>query len=294
MVSNSQANTLPARFDFVLPDAHGVEICCYEWPADPRVEPQGVVQIAHGVGEHALRYEEFARALQRAGFTVVADDHRGHGQTGLRQHGGEKSRLGRLGPGGLRATEDALLLLARIAGERHPGLPLLLFAHSWGSLMAQRLLNRGECPWRGVVLSGSAFRTVRFMESGNLNRAFRSEGETGFEWLSRDLAVGQAFAADELCFYANLPVVFGVPDTLRLLGRPSARVPDVPLLITSGEGDPLSRGDGLARLAAAYRKRGVRDVTLRTYPGARHELLNELNREQVIADVITWLLERAG
>ena len=280
------------RIEFDYADAQGVEIRCYEWQAP---DPIGIVQIAHGIGEHARRYDAFARHLASIGFVVIADDHRGHGETGRRQHDGDLARLGKLGPGGLLATEAALRQLSGIARERHPGLPLVLFAHSWGSLMAQRILNEHPRTWDAVVLSGSAFRTFRHMESGNLNAGWATPEANGFEWLSRDGAVSRAFADDPLCFEADILKLFGVADGLRLFGKPgSGLAPDVPLFIVSGAHDPLSRGDGIRLLADAYRAKGVRDVTVKVYPDARHEILNETNRDEVFADVATWIQERVA
>jgi alpha-beta hydrolase superfamily lysophospholipase len=285
----------PIRFSYT--DAHGVEIFAYEWRA---AEPVGVVQIAHGVGEHALRYDRFARTLVAAGFTVYADDHRGHGETGRAQHGGDLSLLGRLGPGGLRAAEAAILQLTGIVRERHPGLPLVMFGHSWGSLMTQRILNREPRVFDAVVLSGSAYRTPRFMESGDLNAHWKGPGPdgaeaNGFEWLSRDPETARAFIADPLCFAADIKRLFGLVDAMRLYGTPGPGLAaDVPILIVSGGDDPLSRGDGLQRLAAAYRRRGVRDVTVRVHPEARHELLNETNRDEAAAEIVTWITDRVG
>lgn len=277
----------PTRIDFV--DAHGIDIAAYAWEAD---DPHAVVQIAHGVGEHARRYGAFARALAANGFTVVADDHRGHGETGRSQYGGDLQRLGRLGPGGLRATEAAIRQLSDLSRERFGDLPLVMFAHSWGSLMAQRILTREPRAFDGVVLSGSAYRSPLTMESGNLNRRWHAPDANGFEWLSRDPEVQRAFLADPLCFEGEILKLFGLADALRLFGGPGRPAADVPLLIIAGEHDPLSRGDGLRRLADAYRAQGVRDVTLRLYPEARHELLNETNRDEVTSDIVTWMLER--
>lgn len=282
----------PERTEFSFTDAHGIEIFVYAWAAD---DPVGVVQISHGVGEHAKRYDAFARRLVAAGFTVYADDHRGHGETGRAQHEGDLSKLGRLGPGGLQAAEAAILQLTGIARERHPELPVVMFAHSWGSLMAQRILNEHPRVWDALVLSGTAFRTFKHMESGDLNARWKAEGANGFEWLSRDPAVAEAFIADPLCFAADIIKLFGVADGLRLLGKPGPGIPaELPILITSGGDDPLTRGDGLRQLAEAYRKRGVRDVSVKLYPGARHETLNETNREDVAADLTTWMLERVS
>ncbi|GAA1315311.1 alpha/beta fold hydrolase [Leucobacter albus] len=285
-----------ARRDFTYTDAHGIEISAYAWAPDPArvAEPIGAVQISHGIGEHALRYDAFARFLTGAGLVVYANDHRGHGETGRRQHGGELSLLGKLGPGGLRAAEAAIEQLTGVIREAHPGLRVAQFGHSWGSLMTQRILNESPRQWDAVVLSGSAYRTPKFMESGKLNAAWAgADDATGFEWLSRDPETARAFLADPLCFEANILKLFGVADGLRLFGTPGPGLAaDVPLLIVAGGDDPLSRGDGLRRLADAYRARGVRDVALKIYPGARHEILNETNRDAVFTDVATWLLER--
>ncbi|MGK0715275.1 alpha/beta fold hydrolase [Leucobacter sp. W1153] len=285
---STDADKHHTRIDFT--DAHGITIAAYEWAT---ADPHAVVQIAHGVGEHALRYAAFAEALRDAGFTVVADDHRGHGETGRRQWDGDLSQLGKLGPGGLRAAEAAIHQLTEIARDRYPGLPIIMFGHSWGSLMAQRIINREPRIYDGVVLSGSAKRTPMSMESGDLNKRWRGPEANGFEWLSRDPEVQRAFIADPLCFPADIIKLFGLADALRLFGTPANSVAsDVPILIVAGGDDPLSRGDSLRLLADAYRIRGVRDVTMRVYPGARHELLNETNRDEAIAEIITWMLDR--
>lgn len=296
----------PAYTEFDYTDAYDVDIHAYVWLPGPGSvhndtdviatasmggEPHAIVQISHGVGEHALRYDAFARALTANGFAVYANDHRGHGQTGLRQHGGDHSKLGRLGVGGLRAAEAASLQLGEIARERHPEVPLIVFGHSWGSLMTQRIMNNEAHPYDAIVLSGSAYRTPLLMESGDLNKKWRSPDATGFEWLSRDPQVARDFLADPLCFSADIAKLFGLADAARLLGTPASGVADVPLLIVSGREDPLTKGEGLRKLAAAYRSRGMSDVTLRLFDG-RHELLNELNREAVTSEIITWMLDR--
>lgn len=284
------------RTTFTYTDGLGIEITAYAWLPDPQRHPEPIaaVQIAHGIGEHALRYDEFAKYLASAGLAVYADDHRGHGETGRKQHSGDLSRLGKLGPGGLRATEDAVVQLTGIIRERHPGLKVVQFGHSWGSLMTQRILGRLPRNWEAVILSGSALRTPRYMESGALNTKWKNEpGATGFEWLSRDPETAAKFLADELCFEADVLKLFGVADGLRLFGLPGQGLAaDVPIFIIAGTDDPLSRGDGLRRLAAGYRRRGVQDIVLKEYPGARHELLNETNREEVEIDILTWILER--
>lgn len=287
--SNTAGESAPREFS--LTDQHGVELFAYEWAA---ADPVAVVQIAHGVGEYALRYDAFARALADAGFAVYADDHRGHGKTGTTQWTGHPEKLGRLGPGGLRAAEEGMLQLTKHIRDRHPELPVVMFGHSWGSLMAQRIINRAPRTYDGVILSGTAFRTPGAMESGALNKKWQVDGASGFEWLSRDPEVARAFAADPLCFEADILKLFGVTDGLRLYGKPSGKLaPDVPIHIVSGGDDPLHRGEAnLQKLASAFRRAGVREVSVKIYQGARHEILNETNRDDVTADLITWLLER--
>lgn len=284
--------TITRRDDSYV-DEHGVRIHYSVWaPA----RPTAVVQLAHGIGEHALRYEHVGQALAAAGYAVWADDHRGHGRTGIEQHAGDRTRLGKLGPGGLRATIAALHRFSGVIRAAHPGLPLVLLGHSWGSLMAQILVNTHSADYDAVVLTGTAFRTLRHMNSGDLNRRFRALGDTGVEWLSRDVQVHRAFRADPLTFDAKVIERFGVADALRLMGRPARDLPhDVPILIMIGSDDPLGGEVSVARLADAYVTRsGLSDVEAIVYPGARHEIFNETNREQVLADLVAWLDAHVG
>lgn len=274
-------------------DAYGVEITYFEWLiADPR----GIVQIAHGVGEHAGRYAHVARALNDAGYSVIADDHRGHGQTGLAQWGGDPSKLGRLGPGGLRATVGAVRQLSERIRAAEPGVPLVLLGHSWGSLMGQIILNSHAELYAAAVLTGTAYRAFGSMNGGDLNKRHKALGTTGAEWLSRDPEVAAAFLADPLTFPADIPRLFGIADTLRLLGRPARGLPaDLPILIMIGDDDSVGGRKSVERLARAYRERsGITDVTARIYEQARHEVFNETNKEEVIADLVTWLDAHVG
>jgi alpha-beta hydrolase superfamily lysophospholipase len=268
-------------------DDEGVVIETFEWAVQ---SPRAVVQISHGIGEHSGRYGALARDLNRAGFTVVSDDHRGHGVTGMRQWGNPE-RLGRLGPGGLRATVAAIGRFRDLTKERFPEVPLVLVAHSWGSLMAQIALNGRPDAYDGVVLTGTAYRRPGFMDAGDLNRRHRSLGSTGAEWLSRDPAVARAWVADPLTFPAATTRLLGLRDALRLLGRPAKALPaSLPLLLQVGSDDTLGGRRSVERLATVYRERsGLRDVTVRVYEGARHEVFNETNRDEVIADLVSWI-----
>lgn len=269
-------------------DEHGIEITYYEWFIP---SPKAIVLIAHGVGEHALRYTELAKALNQAGYSVVANDHRGHGQTGYQQWAGDLSKLGKLGPGGLRAAEQAIEQLTARVRREHPGIPLVMLGHSWGSLMAQRIVNRNPFAYDALILSGSAYRMPGSMESGDLNKHHKHLGNTGFEWLSRDPEVVEAFVADPLCFEGKVLKLFGVRDAMKLFGLPSTQIPpSLPLYIVSGSDDPLSIGSTIHKLAQSYQRRsGLTDVTVKLYEGARHEVFNETNRDEVVADLIGWL-----
>ncbi|MEN9621366.1 MAG: hypothetical protein RL499_1559 [Actinomycetota bacterium] len=271
-------------------DTHGVSVHFYVWAPG---KPKGIVQLAHGVGEHALRYELLAQDLVAAGYAVYADDHRGHGATGVEYWKGDLSKIGKLGVGGLRATQQNLLDLTELAKAEYPGLPFTMLGHSWGSLMVQNLLNAGQHPWNAVVLTGTALRTPLDMYGGDLNHRHKHLGTTGAEWLSRDPAVSAAFVADPLTTDAKVLQLFGLPDGLRLFGTPKRVQPPVPLLIMVGDDDPLGGEKSAKKLADAYLKRGaLTDVELIVYPGARHEVFNETNQAEVRADLIAWLKNR--
>jgi len=268
-------------------DAHGVTIHFYVWEA---ASPRAVVQLLHGVGEYATRYDRFARALVEAGYTVYADDHRGHGATGLEQWGGDHAKLGKLGPGGVRAAIAAIQQLTGIVRDENPELPLVLFGHSLGSLFAQKIIGTDADHYDAVVLSGTAYRTLTRMNGGDLSARHKQPGGTGHEWLSRDPEVWAQFHADPLTFDAKVAKLFGIRDALRLMGTPKKLKRDLPMLIMIGEEDPLGGPKSVQILESAYRDRGpLSDVTLTVYPGGRHEMLNETNYAEVQADVVAWL-----
>lgn len=255
--------------------------------------PRGVIHLLHGVGEHAGRYGALVRALTDAGFIVYADDHRGHGRTGMGQYG-DAGRLGRLGPGGLPATVEAVWQLSRKARAEHPDLPFVLLGHSWGSFLAQMIVDRHSEAIDGLVLSGSALRWPGSLNSGDLNAPWKGPGASGVEWLSSDPAVGEEFLADPLTTTTSLSRLFGPIDTLRLIGRPRRDLErDIPTLIMVGRDDTVGGPRSNHRLADAYRTRsGFTDVTTLVYPGARHEIFNEVCQAEVRADLLAWLNAR--
>lgn len=280
-----------ARQDRTFVDADGVTIHFYQWKAG---SPIGIVQLAHGLGEYAARYEHVAQDLVAAGFTVYADDHRGHGETGLEQAAGDATKLGQLGEGGIRSTVRSVRELTAIIRSENPSVPLALLGHSWGSLIAQMLVNAHSEEYDALVLTGTAYRTLIHMNGGDLAKKHAHLGSTGYEWLSRDDAVGQAFLDDPLTFKANGMKLFGVADSLRLLGRPARHLKhDLPVLIQIGGDDSFGGPKSAELLANAYLTRsGLGDVELIVYTDARHEVFNETNRDEVVADTIGWLTSR--
>ena len=255
-------------------DASGVTIHYYRW--SPRGEPRAIVQLAHGLGEHAQRYGELVQFLTQSGIEVWADDHRGHGATGLEQWGGDHSKLGKLGPGGMPATLRAVRDFTQ--------------GHSWGSIMGQMILNRGGANhYDGMILTGTAYRWPGFMNAGDLNARHKHLGKIGAEWLSRDVAVHEAWRDDPLTFVANTMKLFGPVDAARLIGKPKRLDTDIPLLIMIGSDDSLGGEKSVTKLAEAYVAAGARDVEVQIYDQARHEVFNETNRAEVRADLLIWL-----
>jgi alpha-beta hydrolase superfamily lysophospholipase len=181
--------------------------------------------------------------------------------------------------------------LSGIIRREHPGLPLVLVGHSWGSFMAQMLINRHATDYAAVVLTGTAYLWPGYLDSGDLNRKHKHLGTTGAEWLSRDPAVAAAFIADPLCTTTPLAKLFGVREAARLFGRPARNLPgDLPLLIQVGSDDTVGGERSALMLATAYVHRsGLRDIRLIVYPDARHEVFNETNRAEVMGDLIDWL-----
>lgn len=273
--------------------ADGIDIATYAW-TEVDGAPRGAVQIAHGLAEHGARYDRFATALNAAGFLAFATDHRGHGRTAA----GDLGNFGAPGFDGLIA--DVGDYGASIAAE-HPDLPLLLFGHSMGSFASQAVIVDRSAQYAGVVLSGSTVLDVLAaglaasegpvgLEAFNLG----FEHRTGYEWLSRDEAEVDAYMADPWCGFdlpdEMVPALFGPAARLADPAVLAGIRDDLPVLIASGSDDPLAGGGELVEmLGQRYRDAGISDVTVIVYPGGRHEILNETNRDEVTADVIGWL-----
>jgi alpha-beta hydrolase superfamily lysophospholipase len=276
----------------IYTDAEGIDITFYEWPV---AQPKGCVQLVHGLGEHARRYDHLAAALNRAGYSVYADDHRGHGATGLRMTAeGTTKKQGNLGKGGMAAVFEGVRQLSHIIVGENPEEPLVLLGHSWGSMIAQRIFNKYSDEYDGLVLSGSSILIPGVTPSSGFNKKWaKTPNSTGYEWLSRDEEVGREFLADPKNFPETAIQVFGITNAAKLMGIPSKQIDShVPILLMAGSDDPLGGEKGNKRLLDAYRKAGVHDVELVVYHDARHEIFNEINKEDVIEDLVAWLDDR--
>lgn len=280
--------------------ADGTEIFTYAWTGVAG-QPVGVVQIAHGLAEHGERYARFANALNAAGFLVYAVDHRGHGRSA-------RGRLGDFGAAGFGGLIADVAQFGSALRARHADLPLFLFGHSMGSFAAQAALLDHAPTWSGVVLSGST--ALDALAAGMARApagapaglaAFNAgfEHRTGYEWLSRDEAEVDAYVADPWCGWEVpdevIPSLFATAPRLADPAQLAGIRPDLPILIASGDADPLAGGGALVQLLGQrYREAGITDVTVALYPAARHEILNETNRDPITADIVAWLHARAA
>jgi alpha-beta hydrolase superfamily lysophospholipase len=278
---------------FSYTSADGTKIAAYRW--DPAGEPRAAVQLTHGMGEHARRYEHVARALNDAGFVVYAQDHRGHGASA------DPEALGDLGQDSWPGLVNDIGLLSAYIRAEHPGLPLILLGHSMGSFAVQQYLFDHSADADGVVLTGTA--AIDLLEGAlDLDQpidlsAFNAPfapARTDYDWLSRDEAMVDAYVADPRCGFGIDAAAGKAMFAGSRRGADPAQVaairPGLPLYIAVGEADPVNGGLALLTpLAERYQAAGLTDVTVRTYPDARHEILNETNRDEIIAELIAWI-----
>jgi alpha-beta hydrolase superfamily lysophospholipase len=283
----------------------------------PDAPPRAVVQISHGMAEHSERYGRLARVLVGHGYGVYASDHRGHGKTVTSQ-----ADLGTYAErdGWKKVVDDQISLIDEIK-SRHPGAPVFLLGHSMGSFIARGVaLKRGDA-LAGLLLSGTnhespatlqVFRTIARVERRRLGRraiskvinalAFESFNKrftsprTDFDWLSRDPAEVDKYVADPLCgFDCTTNLWVDLLQGLIEICTPElmARMPKtLPIYVLSGELDPVNnRLIGIRKLRKALEEIGMQNVKVRIYPGARHELFNETNRDEITNDLVAWLDE---
>jgi alpha-beta hydrolase superfamily lysophospholipase len=248
-----------------------------------------VVQLAHGAGEHSGRYREPLSPLVDAGFIIYAADHRGHGMTSGMMH------LGDFGAGGAAACVSDMAALSKLARAENPGVPLVLMGHSMGAMLAQAYLLDHSGLIDALVLSGTAAPGARLPADPN---AGYPNPRTAYDWLSRDPAEVDRYVADPFCGIRFTDASRASFMTLRERGMAAdalARVrKGLPVYVFVGDEDPINdRLAGVTPLVDAYRAAGL-DVTLKVYPGGRHEMLNETNRAEVVGDLLAWLEGVAG
>ena len=297
--------------EFALNASDGGSVACYKWLA---ASPRAVLHIAHGMGEHARRYDVVAQALNEAGYHVYANDHRGHGHSG-------EAYLGNMGGDGWnRVLADAFEINRLIAVE-HADLPRVLLGHSMGAMMSQQYVTLYGASIDALVLSGSpgfkagfgsvVARLLAWFESwrlgpdaasavmqkalfGDANKAFASPEASGFEWLSRDDQEVQKYIDADQCGFVlstgSLVNLFAGSHTTQ---NPQvlANIPkDLPIYVFSGTEDPVHSGQvDIQRMLQAFYDQQLQKIEVRWYQGGRHEMFNETNRDEVIADLVVWL-----
>lgn len=267
--------------------ADGAGLAGFRWSGSGK--PKAVVQLAHGAGEHAMRYFERLKPIIDGGYVVYAADHRGHGMTS------GMTTLGDFGPGGAPAAVDDMAVLARLIRQREEGLPLVLFGHSMGAMFSQAWLLEHSALIDALVLSGTAGPAPIRPES--LNEGLKPQ-RTPYDWLSRDNAEVDKYIADPFCgirFTPESQASFMTLRERRMDPEALAKVKaGLPVYIFVGDADPINaRLARLIPLVDAYKAAGLA-VTLKVYPGGRHEMLNETNRAEVVSDLKVWLDRTVG
>ena len=269
------------RFSFES-DIDGWLIQCFKWPV---AGAKASVVVAHGMAEHAQRYQRFAEALNQAGFDVVAMDHRAHGCTS------GPSGLGDFGDGGWDALVADIEQLVQITRATQPARPVVLFGHSMGAAAAQQYapLYSHNIDW--LVLSGTTLR-----DPGEprpyYNAAFQPQRKA-YDWLSRDELEVDAYINDPLCGFEGQRVKNGMDrtDPRRVDAELLAKIRNnLPVLLVAGDADPVNRNlQGIHYLIQKWQEAGIQHIASQLYAGGRHEMLNETNRVEVTNNIIQWI-----
>ena len=305
------------RTDFYYPSCGAGSIHGCRW--EPAGAPVAVLQIVHGLGGHSARYDHFARFMASQGFLVVAGDHMGHGGSVS-----EETPSGHFEGGWFKAVGDVHRLLKTTRLE-YPDIPYILLGQSMGSFMVRTLLAQyPKCGvsaailcgtgWmhRGILNSGIAAATLMGKMQGfqkpsakltesvfsGYNRRIEHQ-RTDFDWLSRSSRVVDAYLSDPNCFHAVTPgLVRDLLTGMKYNQEPenlSRMRKDLPVFVISGGDDPVGGyGEGVKKTVQAFTGVGMENVSMRLYPLCRHELLNELNREEVYNHILTWIQKQVS
>lgn len=283
----------------------------------PSGTPVGVVQLVHGICEHAGRYDDFARWLNERGYLVAAEDHMGHGASVSKAH-----PLGCIKGGWDAMTADVHTLTARLR-QRYPAQPLFLLGHSMGSFLARTCLyTHPDAGYSGCILSGTAWhpapvlQVAQTLTKGEMHRhgehtpspslknlvfgaytkGFR-DVKSPNDWVSSVRAAVDSYDADPLCgFVPSGGMIYAMLDGLsrnQQADNLSAMRKDLPVFLIAGDRDPVAnRGKAVRQTRNAFRKAGLTDVETKLYPGARHDVLEEYCKDEVWADVLKWMEAR--
>ena len=281
----------------------------------PDTEPRAIVQIIHGIAEYIDRYDEFMSFLADNGIIAVGTDHLGHGKSIESE---EQTGFFAYENGWDYAVRDEEVL--RLAmHENYPELPIIVFGHSMGSFMARTLLIRYPDAFNAAIISGTGNQGSALVNGGlfmgNLvtglkgahhyskflnNLAFGSYNKiyenpkTEYDWLSRDEANVQKYIDDPLCgFIPTCSLFRDMMTGVKFITNKknlTAMNKDMPVYFMSGDMDPVGEcGKGVHKAYNNFLEAGMKDVSIKLYPGGRHEMLNEINKDEVYSDILTWL-----
>jgi alpha-beta hydrolase superfamily lysophospholipase len=310
-----------SKKNFKIPSRDGVhKLNVILWEPDDESQIKGVVQISHGMIEMIERYDDFARFLNKNGYAVIGNDHLGHGLTA-----GNNSDLGYFCPEKMSATVVSdLHRVTKYAKEKFKNKPIFLFGHSMGSFMARRYMMTYTDELNGVILCGTGSQSSLILTSGKIvaiieKLFFGDRFRSGFlkyntfmtyqakiknprtknDWLTRDEKIVDLYNANKFCTF-NFTVngymtLFEVISYIQNKNNIKKISSELPIFMISGDKDPVGNyGKSVKKIYSQYKKSGIKDISLKLYHDDRHELLNELDKDDVYADVLSWINRRTG
>ena len=295
--------------------SQSINLHTYIWPKVKT--PKGVIQIFHGMAEHARRYNDFALYLNQHDLVVYANDHRGHGKTAS-----TIMKVGYIGYDGFNAIVEDEYRITQMIKNQYPNVPIIILGHSFGSFIATEYLTRYSHEINGMILSGSALQKgihihlaafiaalqhrfiedtkpnqfMEFLTFGSFNKKFH-ESDAKFRWISSDPQTVQDYEKDPYCglvfpinfyyyFFKALKTLYEKEKLIKIRK-------DIPLLVTSGSLDPVGNySKSVKALYAFFRKLGLEDASMKLFEGRRHEILNEVNKPEVYHYLLKWIQEK--